>query len=336
MIADSAIRPQSDASVRFRNVVLPATVDLIQAAIRSSIVDANNAPDVVRSIASVVADLTTRDHKTGLTAYDVEQDGDLPGLSADVMKVISDYQNSYISVDQNIRTGVPVVQVSPEAPKRKVGRPRKVPVETSSVLPTMATRPATQSPVIEATQKPQAKTEAPISKAKPAQETSASAAPVAKQSSKTDPALLATPSVTRRPVEQRTPIATPRPVQESAQPSLQVNSTHHPSRRKSDRAPAATPAARLYKAPPESSRKLPKGLSSINDAISMDAIVCLEDGRKVKDLAKHLEGLGIEVSAYLKKWNLPSDYPMRAPKSILGRGLVREFDPNAQTFRPLH
>jgi len=43
-------------------------------------------------------------------------------------------------------------------------------------------------------------------------------------------------------------------------------------------------------------------------------LVCLETGRKLKMLAKHLGALGLSPDAYRKRWGLPADYPMVAPR----------------------
>lgn len=42
-------------------------------------------------------------------------------------------------------------------------------------------------------------------------------------------------------------------------------------------------------------------------------IVCLEDNKSVVLLARHLKRSGIAVADYLRKWDLPDDYPMVAP-----------------------
>src|SRR3546814_4955019 len=46
----------------------------------------------------------------------------------------------------------------------------------------------------------------------------------------------------------------------------------------------------------------------------LDYIVCLEDGKKLKMLRRHLmTHYGITPDEYRAKWNLPKDYPMVAP-----------------------
>jgi predicted transcriptional regulator len=72
--------------------------------------------------------------------------------------------------------------------------------------------------------------------------------------------------------------------------------------------------------------KLPKGLGSVEDALSIDCIVCLEDGRKVQDLAAHLATLGISPQNYRRKWGLPAEYPMQSPRQIMRHGATFEVD----------
>ena len=53
---------------------------------------------------------------------------------------------------------------------------------------------------------------------------------------------------------------------------------------------------------------------SVRASIKPDYIVCLEDGKKLKMLKRHLmTSYGLTPDAYRAKWNLPSDYPMVAP-----------------------
>lgn len=66
--------------------------------------------------------------------------------------------------------------------------------------------------------------------------------------------------------------------------------------------PAAAPEVKREPAvPPRSS-------------VKPDFIVCLEDGRKLKMLKRHLmTRYGLTPEAYRAKWGLPGDYPMVAP-----------------------
>lgn len=53
---------------------------------------------------------------------------------------------------------------------------------------------------------------------------------------------------------------------------------------------------------------------SIRTSIKPDYIVCLEDGKKLKMLKRHLmTHYKMTPDDYRAKWNLPTDYPMVAP-----------------------
>ncbi len=52
----------------------------------------------------------------------------------------------------------------------------------------------------------------------------------------------------------------------------------------------------------------------IRNSVTQDYIVCLEDGRKLKMLKRHLQtSFGLTPEQYRERWNLPADYPMVAP-----------------------
>ena len=83
----------------------------------------------------------------------------------------------------------------------------------------------------------------------------------------------------------------------------------------------------------------------VKKSVFPDFIVCLEDGKKLKMLKRHLQtSYGMTPDAYRTKWGLPRDYPMVAPsyastrsalaKQIgLGRNAVQtstEPEPNAE------
>jgi predicted transcriptional regulator len=49
-------------------------------------------------------------------------------------------------------------------------------------------------------------------------------------------------------------------------------------------------------------------------SVSDDFIVCLEDGRRLKTLKRHLRAVyGLSPGEYRARWGLPADYPMVAP-----------------------
>ena len=66
--------------------------------------------------------------------------------------------------------------------------------------------------------------------------------------------------------------------------------------------PAAEPA------PPR------KAAIPINRSVTPDYLVCLEDGKRLKMLKRHLRAAyGLTPEEYRAKWGLPPDYPMVAP-----------------------
>lgn len=65
-------------------------------------------------------------------------------------------------------------------------------------------------------------------------------------------------------------------------------------------------------APPPPERQLPA--VPIKKSVFADHIVCLEDGKHLKMLKRHLStAYGMTPEQYRDKWNLPPDYPMVAP-----------------------
>ena len=59
---------------------------------------------------------------------------------------------------------------------------------------------------------------------------------------------------------------------------------------------------------------------SIRSSIKPDFIVCLEDGKKLKMLKRHLmTHYQMTPEQYRAKWNLPADYPMVAPNYAVAR-----------------
>ena len=58
----------------------------------------------------------------------------------------------------------------------------------------------------------------------------------------------------------------------------------------------------------------PEPKVSIRSSVKPDFIVCLEDGKKLKMLKRHLmTHYGMTPDQYRQKWGLASDYPMVAP-----------------------
>src|SRR5690242_10115832 len=83
----------------------------------------------------------------------------------------------------------------------------------------------------------------------------------------------------------------------------------------------------------------------IRRSVTPDYIVCLEDGKKLKMLKRHLRSTyGMTPDEYRQKWGLPPDYPMVAPnyaeqrsafakKIGLGRGTGRQAGKRAGTAK---
>lgn len=60
--------------------------------------------------------------------------------------------------------------------------------------------------------------------------------------------------------------------------------------------------------------KLPEPAVSIRASVKPDHIVCLEDGKKLKMLKRHLmTHYNLTPDQYRARWSLPADYPMVAP-----------------------
>ena len=64
--------------------------------------------------------------------------------------------------------------------------------------------------------------------------------------------------------------------------------------------------------PPAAER--PQPAVPIKKSIFPDFVVCLEDGKKLKMLKRHLKtAYNMTPDEYRERWGLPSDYPMVAP-----------------------
>ena len=59
----------------------------------------------------------------------------------------------------------------------------------------------------------------------------------------------------------------------------------------------------------------PEPAVSVRASVKSDHLVCLEDGKKMKMLKRHLmTDHGLTPEEYRDRWNLPADYPMVAPE----------------------
>ena len=71
--------------------------------------------------------------------------------------------------------------------------------------------------------------------------------------------------------------------------------------------------AGIGKTPAASADRLQPAVS-IKRSVHPDYIVCLEDGKKLKMLKRHLKtAYNMTPDEYRDRWNLPPDYPMVAP-----------------------
>jgi len=58
----------------------------------------------------------------------------------------------------------------------------------------------------------------------------------------------------------------------------------------------------------------PKPAVSIKKSITPDYVICLEDGKQLKMLKRHLKtAYNMTPDEYRERWGLPADYPMVAP-----------------------
>jgi len=58
----------------------------------------------------------------------------------------------------------------------------------------------------------------------------------------------------------------------------------------------------------------PQPAVSIKKSVQPEYLVCLEDGKKLKMLKRHLKtAYNMTPEAYRERWGLPPDYPMVAP-----------------------
>ena len=69
--------------------------------------------------------------------------------------------------------------------------------------------------------------------------------------------------------------------------------------------------------------KVPSVGIDIEKSITPDYIVCLEDGKRLKMLKRHLRtAYGMTPQQYRDRWSLPHDYPMVAPNYAKKRSFL--------------
>ena len=73
----------------------------------------------------------------------------------------------------------------------------------------------------------------------------------------------------------------------------------------------------------------------VKKSITPDYLICLEDGRKLKMLKRHLQtSYGMTPDQYRDKWDLPPEYPMVAPNYAKHRSsLAKQIGLGTQSRR---
>jgi predicted transcriptional regulator len=67
----------------------------------------------------------------------------------------------------------------------------------------------------------------------------------------------------------------------------------------------------------------PEPAVAVKRSITPDYIICLEDGKKLKMLKRHLAtAYGLTPDEYRQRWNLAADYPMVAPNYAAQRSTL--------------
>jgi len=72
--------------------------------------------------------------------------------------------------------------------------------------------------------------------------------------------------------------------------------------------------ANLSPAPAPEQPEKPMPAVAIKKSVTPEYIICLEDGKKLKMLKRHLKTrYNMSPEEYRRRWDLPQDYPMVAP-----------------------
>jgi len=83
----------------------------------------------------------------------------------------------------------------------------------------------------------------------------------------------------------------------------------------------------------------PKPAVAVKKSVTPDYIVCLEDGKQLKMLKRHLKTAhNMSPEEYRERWGLPADYPMVAPsyakhRSALAKKIGLGTKPRKTTTR---
>lgn len=86
---------------------------------------------------------------------------------------------------------------------------------------------------------------------------------------------------------------------------------------------------------PQEQTERPIPAVPVRRSVMPDHIVCLEDGKKLKMLRRHLKSAyNMTPEEYRERWNLPPDYPMVAPNYAAQRSeLARRIGLGRRTPR---
>jgi len=78
---------------------------------------------------------------------------------------------------------------------------------------------------------------------------------------------------------------------------------------------------------PSAQPNRPQPAVPIKRSVTPDYIICLEDGRKLKMLKRHLKtAYNMNTEEYRERWGLPADYPMVSPNYARQRSdLAKKF-----------
>ncbi len=102
----------------------------------------------------------------------------------------------------------------------------------------------------------------------------------------------------------------------------------------------ATVHETLAKLGTEEAAAKPKPAVPIKQSVKPEYIVCLDDGKKLKMLKRHLKtAYNMTPDDYRKRWGLPRDYPMMAPnyakqRSALAKKIGLGRKPGTKAKKP--
>lgn len=294
---------------RVSDDMIPVTTDLILSMLSQTKPDQADLAAIIRDVHLALTDIS-------LQNIEIAANFGSP-LSASIPSVLDDrpdeqvgYQDEHgqpsVSIKRAVDDLLKLGNSSSTVFEPSVPRPVRVPV--TSRLPSPPAPPATPvAPVARHVQPP-----APVTPAPPVAPVEAKA-PAPQKAAPPAPAVPAIAKSTQ-PVAKTVPPKT-------FQPKSASTTWTGPERRANPILPK--PQSEVF------GNILPRSLTSIEGALAIDYVVCLEDGKKVRgSLVEHLAALKNPMTPdqYREKWKLPAEYPMMAPSAIIKRGEIREID----------